>query len=268
MQESDAAPVPPRPDFLPLIVAGVEPLWEGRVLRQNDMSGRTFRKNGAIGFPSFEIGGEVYPLSNGPSKFLRGFGLTFQYSRAFGFQSDSTFVGDVVPAQEPVDTTFSRYAAGLRYRLPLNAEGATPIVVGVSASYSGWNYQYGQMPEQQNVEVPSSSYQMARFGLDGSVLVRPVTFYANLYYLHALSVVPPATRELDALRAPHLPNAVGTGAEIRGAVGVRALKWLEVRLSVQYGLLAYDIYPVDGYADPVRVLDSYLSAGLGPYVNF
>ncbi|MET0595264.1 MAG: hypothetical protein ABW133_21370, partial [Polyangiaceae bacterium] len=236
-QESETGPVAPRPDFLPIVVAGLEPLWEGRVMRQNDATGRTFRKNGAIGFGSFEIGGEVYPLSNGPSKFLRGFGLTFQYSRSLGFQSDSAFVGDLTPAQDPVDTTFSRYSAGLRYRLPVNAEGKTPIVLGASASYSGWSYRYAQLPEQQNIEVPTSSYQMARIGIDGSVIVRPVTFYANVYYLHALSVVPSTNREMAAVRAPPLPNGVGTGAELRGAVGVRVLKWLEVRASVQYGLM-------------------------------
>jgi hypothetical protein len=264
---SETAPPSPRPDFLPMLVVGIQPLWEGRVLRQNDATGWTFRKYGAIGFPSVELAGEVYPLANGPSKFLRGFGLTGQYARAFGFQSDSTFVGDTTYPQSPVDTSFSRYSGGLRYRLPVNPESEKPFVLGFSASYSGWSYNFAEA--QQAVETPTASYRMAKVGVDGSLQIRPVTFYGYVSYLHAFSITAPATREIDTLRAPHLPNAVGAGFDLRGAVGVRVLRWLEIRASVQYGLLAYELKSLDGDDYPsVRALDSYLSAGLGPYVSF
>ena len=264
---SETAPPSPRPDYLPMLVVGVEPLWEGRVLRQNDTAGWTFRKYGAVGFPSVELAAEVYPLSNGPSKFLRGFGIIGQYARAFGFQSDSTFVGDPAYPQSTVSTSFSRYSGGLRYRLPVNPESEKPLVLGVSASYSGWNYDFA--PAQPDVEAPTAAYRMAKVGFDGSFLIRPVTFYANASYLHAFSIAAPATREIDTLRAPHLPNAVGAGVDVRGAVGVRVLRWLEIRASVQYGILAYDLKSLEGEDyGAVRALDSYLSAGLGPYVNF
>jgi hypothetical protein len=260
----------PRPDYLPLLVVGVEPLWEGRVFRQTESTDPTFRKYGAIGYPSVALAAEVYPFANVPSKFMRGFGLTLQYARAFGFQSDSVLIGDTVrPQPPPVDTSFSRYAAGLRYRLPINPDSPTPFVLGTSASFYGWNYEFAELPTQPNVEVPTAAYRMVRFGFDGTLHVRPVTFYANLSYLHAFSVTAPRSRDLASLRSPHLPDASGAGWEARGAVGVRVMRWLEVRLSLQYGILAYNLQSLDDQVDqPARVLDSYLSAGLGPYVSF
>ena len=64
-------------------------------------------------------------------------------------------------------------------------------------------------------------------------------------------------------------DAPGMGGQFRGAVGVRATRWLEIRLSVEYGILAFHMKPLEGRRDsPARVLDSYGSVGLGPYVNF
>jgi hypothetical protein len=268
--EASEADRPPRPDYLPILVLGVQPLWEGRVFRQSEFTEPTFRKYGAIGYPSVALAAEVYPLANAPSKFLRGFGLTFQYARAFGFQSDSTLIGDAAhPQPAPVDTSFSRYGGALRYRLPLNPESPTPFVLGASAGFHGWSYEFAELPIQADVQVPTAAYQMVRFGFDGTLHINRVTLYAALNYLHAFSIAAPRSRELDRLRAPHLPDAVGTGGEVRGAVGVRLMRWLEVRLSVQYGLLAYDLKSLDELdGRPARVLDSYLSAGLGPYVNF
>ena len=44
---------------------------------------------------------------------------------------------------------------------------------------------------------------------------------------------------------------------------------VEIRATVEYAILAYHLRPVVGSATkPDRVLDSYLSAGVGPYVSF
>lgn len=273
-ERDDATPSegerPPRPDYLPLLLVGAEPAWEGRVFRQTDFAEPSFRKYGAIGHGAVALTGEVYPFANVAQKFMRGFGFTFQYARALGFQSDSTLIGDAAhPQDSQVDTSFSRLAAGLRYRLPLNPDSPTPFVLGTSAGFSRWDFEFAQLPLQSNIEVPTAAYQMIRFGFDGSLHVQRVTLYAALNYLHAFSIAPPRSRELDNLRLPHLPDAVGAGVEIRGAVGVRVVRWLEMRLSVQYGLLAFDLRPLEGQEGaPARVLDSYLSAGLGPYVSF
>jgi hypothetical protein len=133
----------------------------------------------------------------------------------------------------------------------------------------GWDYKFAELPPQPNIEVPTAAHRMIRFGVDGSLQIRPVTLYATLSYLHAYSIDAPRSRELANLRSPHLPNAVGSGWEARGAVGVRVLRWLEMRLSLQYGILGYNLRSLDGQDDqPAKVLDSYLSAGLGPYVSY
>jgi hypothetical protein len=92
--------------------------------------------------------------------------------------------------------------------------------------------------------------------------------YGAAYYLHAFSVAAPNTRAIDNTTDPYLANAPGMGGEFRGAVGVRIAPWIEVRASVEYAITAFRLQPLaDGWPTD-RVLDSYLSAGLGPYVNF
>jgi hypothetical protein len=58
------------------------------------------------------------------------------------------------------------------------------------------------------------------------------------------------------------------GGEFRGALGVRLARWIELRLSLEYAIMAYHLRPLQEGAPTDGVLDSYLSAGLGPYVNF
>jgi len=58
------------------------------------------------------------------------------------------------------------------------------------------------------------------------------------------------------------------GGEFRGAVGVRVTRALELRASVEYAIMAYHLLAFREGDAPDRVLDSYLSAGLGPYVSF
>jgi hypothetical protein len=59
------------------------------------------------------------------------------------------------------------------------------------------------------------------------------------------------------------------GGEIRGAVGLTIWRGLELRLSAEYGVLAFHLEPLEGRADePGRVVDSYVAAGIGPYMSF
>jgi len=228
------------------------------------------RRYNALGYPSVALTAELFPFASVPSKFLRGFGLTFHYARAFGFESDSTRLGAFGDANAPpVDSSFMRYAAGLRYRIHTNPESETPFVLGVSASLSRWLFSFGSgLPSGPEVEMPTANYQMARLGFDAGLQVKRVTFYAYLNYLHAFSVAPPNTRELDTAY-PYPFGAAGMGGEFRGAVGVRLARWIELRLSLEYAIMAFHVKPLEWQAgSPERVLDSYLSAGLGPYVSF
>ncbi|HMI89203.1 MAG TPA: hypothetical protein VK550_34225 [Polyangiaceae bacterium] len=260
----------PRISLLPLVLVGVEPRWEGRVFRQSEGMQRDLRRYGALGYPSVALTADLYPLANLKSKFLRGFGVTLQFSRAFGFESDSARLAAFEESRTPpVDTSFMRYAVGLRYRIHTNPESETPLVLGISASLRRWAFAFApELPLGPDLEVPTADYQLGRFGFDAGLEVRKVTFYAAAYYLHAFSVAAPNTRKLDTATHPYLANAPAMGGEFRGAVGVRLAPWIELRLSVEYAITAFHLKALQEGDPPDRVLDSYLSAGLGPYVNF
>jgi hypothetical protein len=273
--EADTPPDPdasrPTINLLPMVLVGVEPLWEGRVFRQSEGLEPERRKYGAIGYPSIALNAELYPLANVKAKFLRGFGVTFHIARAFGFESDSTRLEHFGAWNEaPADTSFMRYAAGLRYRIHANPDSDTPFVFGISASLRRWFFSFAPaLPLGPDLEVPTADYRMLRLGVDGALEVKSrVAFYGAAYYLHAFSVAAPNTRELDTVTNPYLANAAGMGAELRGAVGVRLARWIELRLSLEYAITTFHIKGLRDGDAPDRVLDSYLSAGLGPYVKF
>jgi len=258
-------------NLMPMVLFGIAPQWEGRIFRQSEGTQAGAHNYGAMGYPSIALAGELYPLVNVKPKFWRGFGVTLSFSRALGFQSSglqlSEFGDKEIP---PVDTTFMRYAAGVRYRIHLTPESETPFVLGISASWRRWQFTFSpEQPIGSDVGVPTADYRMGRFGFDGGLEVKKFTFYAAAYYLHAFSVGAPNMRELERATAYYLADAPGMGGEFRGAVGVRLARWIELRLSVEYAIMSYHLKSRDqDYGSPDAVLDSYLSAGLGPYVNF
>jgi hypothetical protein len=255
---------------MPLVLFGVQPLWEGRIFRQSEGTQPDPRTYGSTGYPAIALQAELYPFVNVKPKFLRGFGVTLQFARAFGFESDSKQLAAFGAENElPADTSFMRYAAGLRYRIHVNPESETPLVLGISASMRRWYFTFTpEQPLGPDLEVPTADYRAVRFGFDGALEVKRVSFYGSAYYLHAFSIAAPNTRELDTSTYPYLAHAPGMGGEFRGAVGVRLARWIELRLSVEYAITAYHLKPLQEGDPPDRVLDSYLSAGLGPYVNF
>jgi hypothetical protein len=267
--DTDADSDKPRPALLPLVMVGAQPQWEGRIFRQSEASLPDVRKYGALGYPSVALTAEINPLANSKSKFLRGLGVTLQFARAFDFQSDSTRLGGFAdPNTMPVDTSFMRYAAGLRYRIHTNPESEMPFVLGISASLRRWSFAFATEPMGPDVEAPTANYRLLRFGLDGGLEIKRVTLYAAAYYLHGLSIGAPNTREVDAASEPYLGNAPGMGGEFRGAIGVRLSRLIELRATVEYAIMAYHLRTFREGDPPDQVLDSYLSAGLGPYVGF
>jgi hypothetical protein len=262
---------PPATSALPFVTLGLEPQWEGRYFRHTEFTAPNVRSYDANGYASLALTAEIFPLVKVSPHFWRGFGLTLRYARAFGFQSDSTRLGAPLRTRSlPVETDFSRYAIGLRYRILLNAGGAMPVVVATSASFVGWDFDFGSaLPAGPDLEAPTAAYRMIRLGFDGTFQLRPITVFWALGYLHALSIAAPSSRKLDELRYPHLPTAVGMGGEIRGAVGLAVWRSVELRLSGEFAVLAFHLKSVEGRADePARVVDSYVAVGLGPYVSF
>jgi hypothetical protein len=170
----------------------------------------------------------------------------------------------------PVDTTFSRYAVGLRHRILLNPASSTPFLFATSLSYCGWDFDFGPtLPRGTDIAAPTAMYRMLRLGVDASLQLRSVTFYGALAYLHGLSIAAPSSRTLDDLRFPHLPTARGMGTEMRAGVGLAIWRSVELRLAAEYAVMVFHLQSVEGRADePALVLDAYMSVGLGPYVSF
>jgi hypothetical protein len=132
----------PRTHPPPLIVVGVEPTWEGRYFRHTEFTSPTVRSYDANGYASVALAAELFPFVTLGSTLWRGLGVTFRYEQAFGFDSDSTRLG--APAKLtslPVDTSFSRYAVGLRYRISANGD-RIPLDLAGSASLCGWNFDF------------------------------------------------------------------------------------------------------------------------------
>jgi len=255
----------------PVIVLGVASLWEGRFFRHTEFTAPNLRSYDANGYPSFSLEAELFPFANVGSSFWRGFGFSLRYAQAFGFDSESARLGAPQHMRWlPVDTSFSRYAVGLRYRIPVHPESRLPLDLAVSASLCGWNFDFGaELPRGPDLEAPTAAYRMIRLGGSVGVRLLPVTLLWTLSYLHAFSIAAPSSREIGDLKYPHLPTAVGVGAEIRGAVGVAIWRSLEIRLSAEYAVLAFYLRPLAGRADePARVVDAYAAVGLGPYASF
>jgi len=261
----------PQTSLLPLVLLGVEPLLESRVFQQSEGMQPDPLQYRAIGYPSVALTAELHPLANMKSTFWRGFGVTFHFARAFAFESDSA---RLVPLEvradtPPAETSFMRYAAGLRYRIHTNPESELPFVFGISASFRRWSFTFApELPLGPDLQVPTANYHMGRLGFDAALQVRRVTFYAAAYYLHAFSILAPNTREVDALADPYVTKPPGMGGEFRGTIGVRLARWIEVRLSLEYAVMAFRLKPLEVGDSSDSVLDSYLSAGLGPYVSF
>ncbi|HMI86968.1 MAG TPA: hypothetical protein VK550_22895 [Polyangiaceae bacterium] len=249
----------------------MEPRWEQRSFRHTEFTTPNVRSYDANGYASFALVAGLYPFARGGSPLWQGLGLTFRYARAFGFDSESARFGAENRVRPlPVDTYFWRYDASLRYRIAVNPQGRMPLELAVSAGSGGWSFDFGSdLPRAPDLEAPTADYRMLRLGFDAAARLPPVTFFASFGYLHAFSIAAPSSRELDDLHYPHLPSAAGIGAEMRGAVGVTIWQKLEVRLSAEYAVLAFHLKPLPGRADaPARVVDAYLSIGLGPYVSF
>jgi hypothetical protein len=229
------------------------------------------RSYDANGYASLALAAEAFPLANLASKFWGGFGVTFRYARAFGFDSDSARLGAPERLRSlPVETSFSRYDVGLRHRILVNPDSRRPLLFATSASLCGWSFDFGpELPRGPDLETPAADYRMMRLGVDASLQLRPLTFFVAASYLHAFSIAAPSSRELDSLQYPHLPTAVGMGGQVRAAVGLTIWRWLELRVSAEYAILAFHLKPLEGRADaPGRVVDSYVAAGLGPYLSF
>jgi hypothetical protein len=255
----------------PIAVVGVEPLWEGRYFRHTEFTTPNVRRYDAHGYASFALAAEVFPFARSGATLWQGLGLTFRYGQAFGFDSESTRLGAAMGERSmPVDTSFSRYAAGLRYRFAAGPPRRAPIDLAVSAAFCGWTFDFGpELPRGPDLEAPTARYRMIRLAFDVSVPLAPVTFFGSVGYLHALSIAAPSSRELDDLAYVHLPTAKGIGAEIRGGVGVTLWRMLDLRLSAEYAVLAFHLKPLQGRAEtPARVVDSYVAIGLGPYLRF
>ncbi|MET0594161.1 MAG: hypothetical protein ABW133_15780 [Polyangiaceae bacterium] len=256
---------------LPLFTFGVEPRWEGRFYRHAEFTAPNVRSYDANGYVAIAGSLELYPLARADVGLWQNLGVAVRYAQAFGFQSNSARLGlPVRRSSLPVDTSFVRYALELRYRMKLRPQSPRSAILGVAAGYGRWDFDFSDgLPRGPDIEAPTADDRMARLGVDLSAAFGPVSIFGAATYLHAFTIVPPSSRELDKLRYLHLFSAVGEGAEFRLGAGLALWRALELRASLEYAVMVYNLKPLEGRNDePGRVIDSYVSAGLGPYFRF
>jgi hypothetical protein len=245
------------------VVPAVE--WGYRHFRHTELSVPNERRYDVNGYPAVALAAQAYPAAKARVPFWQDVGLTLDYARALGIRSQSARLGAAnnPPAYVPVDTTFVRYGVGLRYRLPLTARAADPIVLGASVGYGAYRFGFdeGVLRPAPDLEVPAASYDLVRIGVDLRAPVGPVAFLASAKYLHAFSV---------GMLGNRTPVGTADGVDLTIGVAVRLLPPLSLQALAQYAVLAFDLRPLAGRDGdlPGRVVDSYLAFSMGPNISF
>jgi hypothetical protein len=180
------------------------------------------RTYGVFPTPAVSLQGEVYPLADSPTRFLRDIGF-------IGGYSTTLFLKSTVDGQT-TSTTGSAYYGGVRVRIH-PSDDAGPMF-GISVSYVAQAFTFG---DTSAGSLPSVSYQAVRPGLDVRVPIGAAAFLAQAGFRGALSAGDVALRFHDA-------TTFGLDASIGGAYAV-ARGW-EIRVIGDYERWMYTFTPL------------------------
>lgn len=181
--------------------------------------------------PAVHVAVELYPVGRG---FLRGLGAVGRYDRAVAVTSETS-------EGVPVDTAWTQFAAGARYRTRVS--GAT---VGVGAAYGQIDVSFDPAALPAD-EAPSAGYKFVEFAVDGRADVGGVALFGGVAGLWVVDAGPTAAR---------FRGASAFGAAAHAGVAVPVAPHLEARASVRYDRFALtfaaepgDTHVADGATD-------------------
>lgn len=220
-----------------LFVVGVAGEAGFRKFEYNQPITKNLRAYKVGGTPGFSINLELYPLA-GSGGALAGLGLEGSYGMAVGLQS--------APASgQKIDTSWTRFYAGLRYRLKVCSCGA---YIAPHVGYGAESFTFSDPPAAIAKEVPAAKYGFVKAGVDGRLPIGPAALMLGVNWLFASS----GGSDLETVgsRFPH--HTVG-GFDGNVALGVGILKGLEARLAYRYTRFFYTMNPEPG--------DAYVAGG-------
>ena len=244
-----------------LFVIGLGIELGGRSFEYTDPITNNLRPYDVFGVPILAVEAEIYPGATTGTPVLEHIGLTVAYGHGFGLSSQTT---DDPPLK--FGTSWNRFAAGLRYRIPLGKNGAP--VIGLSGRFGFVNFTFepeGDTPEETAAsdaikkEVASVSYKYLRPGIDGRIPIGPVAILASFGYLGVIDagdperdVYPRFTSDNGPTTNPASDASIGA-IDMGLGVGIRLVAGLEARLMAEYTRFFYAFEP--------NVGDEYVAGG-------
>jgi hypothetical protein len=241
-----------------VIGAGIE--IGGRSFEYTDPITNNLRPYDVFGVPIMALEAEIYPGATSGTPVLENIGLTVAYGHGFGLSSQTE--------EEPpkkFGTSWNRFAAGLRYRIPFGKNGSP--VIGLSGRFGFVNFTFepeGDTPEEVQAsedikrEVGSVSYKYLRPGIDGRIPIGPVAILASFGYLGVIDAGDPERDVYPRFTSDNDNNNPASDASI-GAIdlgiglGFRLVDGLEARLMFDYTRFFYAFTP--------NVGDEYVAGG-------
>jgi hypothetical protein len=193
--------------------------------------------------PIASIDGEIAPLAREGVPALEGFGVTFDYARAFALSSADA-------SGTPVGTSWSAFDVGARERVRIGRA----VLAGLHGGYGAIAYAFDDALGV-NAVLPAVDYRFVRAGADLRVTMGPASLYASGSYLAVLS-----TGTVGVL----FPRATVGGADARVGLAWMVARGLEASIEIDYTRFWYALRPAPGDVHVAGgALDQMGRAGLG-----
>lgn len=194
----------------------------------------TLRSYSLFAAPLARVDGELYPLARTGIPIVEGLGVTADYAMAFGLSSS-----DGSDASGSVGTSWSRFDAGLRERIPLGRA----VLVGLHGGYGQILYSFSGA-QGTTAQVPGVDYQFVSGGADARVTWGATSVAVSGSYLGVLGTGPVAS---------YFPRATVGGVEACAGVTQAFGPGLQLSLELAYTRFFYTLNPEPG--------DAYVAGG-------
>jgi hypothetical protein len=181
------------------------------------------------GAPMASVAGAIYPLAFTRVAFVRDFGVTGDYARAFAFSSE-----DSTGAR--VDTTWQSFDVGGTERIRLSRA----LLANVSVGYGENDFQFNQSLAGAAAALPSVAYRFVRAGADLRATVSAFSFFGGGSYLDLLST---------GYTSQLFPRQSVGGVEGHLGASYALARRFEVSIGATYARVFYSFNPVPGNAD-------------------